>query len=116
MPAISIEQLYPNFDTLAPIEQIATLAAGVQSYAKEIIRAMELAQTIASANEIAALIAATEDGAGVGGSAVLGKAHAELIMRMQQWFLAEIDAPLTEGGLSPRQVLYRRWPAPTPPV
>jgi hypothetical protein len=114
VPNLSIPAQYPNFDDLLPLEQWALLSAGVVSYAKEIIRALELAATIADANGLAALIAATPDGAGVAGSTELTRQRAEAIMAMTAYFLEHMATPLeAAGGLTPKQILYRYWPRPT---
>lgn len=115
MPIMPIESQYPNFDSLSSIDQIATLAGGIVGYAREIIRGMELARTIAGANDIAAIIAAAAPGTGVDGSTMLSKERAASILLMQAWFLTEIDTPLGDSGLTPRMILYRKWPAPTQP-
>ena len=111
MPVLPIESLYPGFDNLSPADQVGTLANGIVVYAKEILTALSLAQTIAHANGLAALIASAEAGAAVEGSTMLTKERAAAMMLMQAWFLSEMDTPLA-NGMSPKMVLYRKWPLP----
>ncbi|MBX0328255.1 hypothetical protein K2Z83_11265 [Oscillochloris sp. ZM17-4] len=113
MPNLSIEASIPSLDQLDPLSQWGLLCNGVVEYAKAIIRALELAETIADANDLASVIATTEAGAGVGGSAELTKERAQAILAMATWFLGQVNQPLEDaGGLTPRQILYRYWQRP----
>ncbi|NNJ10600.1 hypothetical protein EKD04_009690 [Chloroflexales bacterium ZM16-3] len=113
MPAFSIVSQIPSFDDMMPGEQWGALNAIVAAHAKAIIEALELANTIADANSLDEIVAATPEGAGVMGSTEITKERALAILAMGGHFLTHVNTALAEaGGLTPKQILYKYWQRP----
>src|SRR5262245_55679209 len=86
----------------------------VQS-AIQVVETLRRAQVIYDANGLATLISATQPGYAVG-AAPMTKEQAEAYAHLIDSFQVYLNQPVAADQPTPLQILYRTWPAPTPPA
>lgn len=97
-----------------PAEQMwSRLWAQMVPTAKNLTDLVRQMQNVWIANpEVAALIAASIPGEGVGQSG-LSAEQAAAVAQLGQAMATFLSTPVVEGGLTPLQIVYRCWAAPT---
>lgn len=98
-------------DNSPPAAQWYAAIAGIVTTAITVVETLQRASLVFEANEIQALIDAATVGHAVEGSAMT-KEQAEALKQLITTFSVYLNTPMTEGGLKPINVLYRKWPAP----
>jgi hypothetical protein len=98
-------------DTTPPAGQWYAMIAGSVVSAITVVETLSRAGLVFEANEIQAKIDAAEAGHAVEGS-TMTKEQAEALKQLIATFGVYLNTPMTEGGLKPINVLYRKWPAP----
>jgi len=98
-------------DNSPPAAQWYAAIAGIVTTAITVVETLQRAGLVFEANEIQSLIDAATAGHAVEGS-TMTKEQAEALKQLITTFSVYLNTPMTEGGLKPINVLYRKWPAP----
>jgi len=98
-------------DNTPPASQWYAAIAGIVTTAITVVETLQRAGLVFEANDIQALIEATQAGHAVEGS-TMTKEQATALQQLITTFGAYLNTPMSEGGLKPINVLYRKWPAP----
>jgi hypothetical protein len=98
-------------DNTPPAAQWYAAIAGIVTTAITVVETLQRAGLVFEANDIQALIDAADAGHAVEGSAMT-KEQAQALKQLITTFGVYLNTPMTEGGLKPINVLYRKWPAP----
>ncbi len=98
-------------DTVAPEQQWYQMIGSVVVSAITVVETLNRANLVYEANDIQDKIDAATAGHAVGNS-TMSKEQATALHDLITTFAAYLNTPMSEGGIKPIQVLYRKWAAP----